>query len=212
MIDTQDQLKEFLPALRKTDWIGLDTEADSLHSYPEKLCLLQISLPGTDVLIDPLASLDVAPLRSLQMRYEMRKGVLSVVQTVSTTDYLLQWGEQQLRFGKDNARGQSASAGASSAGSGCPAIGRSNLTVATLTHVTRIVFQGTRAVGVRCVRWPPPCSRTFSGVMRAVMRAHSWRRLWSHCLLPCSHPCRYRRGSTDTAYLRRQPELVRRFP
>ena len=102
--------------------------------------------------------------------------------------------------------------GASSAGSGCPAIGRSNLTVATLTHVTRIVFQGTRAVGVRCVRWPPPCSRTFSGVMRAVMRAHSWRRLWSHCLLPCSHPCRYRRGSTDTAYLRRQPELVRRFP
>ena len=62
LIDTQDQLKEFLPALRKTDWIGLDTEADSLHSYPEKLCLLQISLPGTDVLIDPLASLEVAPL------------------------------------------------------------------------------------------------------------------------------------------------------
>ncbi|MED6326613.1 MAG: ribonuclease D, partial [Verrucomicrobiota bacterium] len=62
MIDTQDQLKEFLPALGKTDWIGLDTEADSLHSYPEKLCLLQISLPGKDVLIDPLASLEVAPL------------------------------------------------------------------------------------------------------------------------------------------------------
>ena len=62
LIDTQDQLKEFLPTLRKTDWVGLDTEADSLHSYPEKLCLLQISLPGTDVLVDPLASLDVAPL------------------------------------------------------------------------------------------------------------------------------------------------------
>ena len=62
LIDTQDQLKEFLPALRKTDWVGLDTEADSLHSYPEKLCLLQISIPGKDVLIDPLSSLDVSPL------------------------------------------------------------------------------------------------------------------------------------------------------
>ena len=62
LIDTQDQLKEFLPALRKTDWVGLDTEADSLHSYPEKLCLLQISIPGKDVLIDPLSSLDISPL------------------------------------------------------------------------------------------------------------------------------------------------------
>ena len=62
LIDTQDQLKEFLPALRKTDWVGLDTEADSLHSYPEKLCLLQISIPGNDVLIDPLSSLDISPL------------------------------------------------------------------------------------------------------------------------------------------------------
>ena len=62
LIDNQDQLKEFLPALRKTDWVGLDTEADSLHSYPEKLCLLQISFPGKDVLIDPLSSMDVSPL------------------------------------------------------------------------------------------------------------------------------------------------------
>ncbi len=62
LIDTQVQLKEFLPALRKSSWVSIDTEADSLHSYPEKLCLLQISLPGTDVLIDPLARLDVTPL------------------------------------------------------------------------------------------------------------------------------------------------------
>jgi ribonuclease D len=62
LIDTQVQLKEFLPKLRKTSWVSLDTEADSLHSYPEKLCLLQVSLPGIDVLVDPLASLDVALL------------------------------------------------------------------------------------------------------------------------------------------------------
>jgi ribonuclease D len=42
--------------------LALDTEADSLHAYPEKLCLLQISLAETDALIDPLASLDLDPL------------------------------------------------------------------------------------------------------------------------------------------------------
>ena len=48
--------------LRKSSWVSLDTEADSLHSYPEKLCLLQISLPDTDVLIDPLSQLDMTAL------------------------------------------------------------------------------------------------------------------------------------------------------
>ena len=40
----------------------MDTEADSLHAYPAKLCLLQFSIPGADVLVDPLADLDLAPL------------------------------------------------------------------------------------------------------------------------------------------------------
>jgi ribonuclease D len=62
LIETQVQLKEFLPELRKTSWASLDTEADSLHSYPEKLCLLQISLPSADMLVDPLAALDLTPL------------------------------------------------------------------------------------------------------------------------------------------------------
>ncbi len=42
--------------------MALDTEADSLHAYPEKICLLQISLPGHDEIIDPLAGLDLNPL------------------------------------------------------------------------------------------------------------------------------------------------------
>jgi ribonuclease D len=69
LIDTQVQLKEFLPELRKSSWVSLDTEADSLHSYPEKLCLLQISLPHTDVLIDPLQNLDMTVLfKALESR------------------------------------------------------------------------------------------------------------------------------------------------
>ncbi len=43
-------------------WIAMDTEADSLHAYPEKVCLIQISLPGMDELIDPLSGIDLGPL------------------------------------------------------------------------------------------------------------------------------------------------------
>jgi ribonuclease D len=43
--------------------VALDTEADSLHCYREKLCLLQISIPGGDFIVDPLADVDLGPLR-----------------------------------------------------------------------------------------------------------------------------------------------------
>ena len=42
--------------------MALDTEADSLHAYPEKLCLIQISIGDEDRLIDPLAGMNLAPL------------------------------------------------------------------------------------------------------------------------------------------------------
>ena len=62
MIDTEEKLEALLPALRAAPWIALDTEADSLHAYPEKLCLLQISSEGVEALVDPLVRLELAPL------------------------------------------------------------------------------------------------------------------------------------------------------
>lgn len=62
MIQTPAELERLLPAVRCAEWVGIDTEADSLHSYPEKLCLIQMSLPATEVLVDPLADCDLAPL------------------------------------------------------------------------------------------------------------------------------------------------------
>ncbi len=62
MIATDAALAEFLPALQAAPWVALDTEADSLHSYPEKLCLVQLSIPGRDVLVDPLAGINLNPL------------------------------------------------------------------------------------------------------------------------------------------------------
>jgi ribonuclease D len=39
--------------------IALDTEADSLHNYFEKVCLVQLSLGGEHYLVDPLCDLDL---------------------------------------------------------------------------------------------------------------------------------------------------------
>ena len=57
------QLTELLTKIAPTQRVAIDTEADSLHCYREKLCLLQVSLPrGEDFVIDPLAKIDLAPL------------------------------------------------------------------------------------------------------------------------------------------------------
>jgi ribonuclease D len=75
MIANDQDLIAFLPELDSAPWIAVDTEADSLHSYPEKLCLLQISIPGQDVLVDPLSGIDMAPLWAvLQPRELMLHG------------------------------------------------------------------------------------------------------------------------------------------
>lgn len=51
--------------------VCLDTEADSLHHYHEKLCLLQVACGGRFALIDPLAVADVTPIFRLLDRYEL---------------------------------------------------------------------------------------------------------------------------------------------
>ncbi len=61
MIDTQEKLAAFLPVMKSAAWLAIDTEADSLHAYPEKVCLIQISTTAGDRLVDPLAKMDIAP-------------------------------------------------------------------------------------------------------------------------------------------------------
>jgi ribonuclease D len=77
-------LHELLKKIDPADRVAIDTEADSLHSYREKLCLLQISVPVAaadreqhefkasrddrswsqkDFIADPLSGLDLQPLR-----------------------------------------------------------------------------------------------------------------------------------------------------
>ena len=71
MIDTEEKLAAFLPKLRAADWVALDTEADSLHAYPEKVCLVQISITGDDQLVDPLAAIHLTPLLDALNAHEL---------------------------------------------------------------------------------------------------------------------------------------------
>jgi ribonuclease D len=59
------QLSALLSQLRDRDALAVDTESDSLYAYHEKVCLIQISIPAADFLIDPLAPIDLQPLAPL---------------------------------------------------------------------------------------------------------------------------------------------------
>jgi len=62
VITTDAELAAFLPRLVQIERIAVDTEADSLHCYYEKLCLVQLSFGGSDYLVDPLAGFELSPL------------------------------------------------------------------------------------------------------------------------------------------------------
>jgi ribonuclease D len=71
VINTDAKLTAFLPAIKSAIWLALDTEADSLHAYPEKVCLIQISTAAGDRLIDPLARINLNPLLDALNAHEL---------------------------------------------------------------------------------------------------------------------------------------------
>src|SRR5436190_12805368 len=71
MVDTEQKLNAFLPTLRAATWVAVDTEADSLHAYPEKVCLIQISTTSGDELVDPLAGVNLDPMLEALSGHEL---------------------------------------------------------------------------------------------------------------------------------------------
>src|SRR5881275_3418786 len=71
LISNAAGLIELLPLIERNARVAVDTEADSLHCYREKLCLLQVSLPEGDFLVDPLAGSDLARLADTLARKEI---------------------------------------------------------------------------------------------------------------------------------------------
>ncbi|MCX7868353.1 MAG: HRDC domain-containing protein [Terrimicrobiaceae bacterium] len=62
MISTPSALAELLDRISRSPALAFDTEADSLHSYQEKICLIQIGTEEEAWLVDPLCGLDLKPL------------------------------------------------------------------------------------------------------------------------------------------------------
>jgi ribonuclease D len=71
LIANGSQLAELVPLIERNARVAVDTEADSLHCYREKLCLLQVSLREGDFLVDPLVENDLAPLADTLARKEI---------------------------------------------------------------------------------------------------------------------------------------------
>ena len=63
-VDTNESLLTWCDRLAAEPRIAVDTEANSMFAYHERICLVQVSTPDADILIDPLA-VDLAPLRSV---------------------------------------------------------------------------------------------------------------------------------------------------
>lgn len=59
-IDRQDALDAALEQVGSMPTVAVDTEADSLHSYFDKVCLVQITAGEADFIVDPLARVDLS--------------------------------------------------------------------------------------------------------------------------------------------------------
>ncbi len=65
LITTQSAFEEMFAQLRAQPRIAIDTEADSLYSYYEKVCLIQFSIPEHDFILDTLSFKNIEPLGEL---------------------------------------------------------------------------------------------------------------------------------------------------
>jgi ribonuclease D len=61
-IDTSTALARLAELLSRQNRIAVDTEANSLHAYRERVCLVQFSTPENDYLVDPIALDDLTYL------------------------------------------------------------------------------------------------------------------------------------------------------
>ena len=59
------RLKQAVERLKQEERIAFDTESNSMHAYRGQTCLIQISTPSEDLLIDPLAIDDISALRAV---------------------------------------------------------------------------------------------------------------------------------------------------
>ncbi|HEX7152407.1 MAG TPA: ribonuclease D [Thermoanaerobaculia bacterium] len=79
-VDRQDALDAAIDHIAAQPIVAVDTEADSLHSYFDKVCLVQITAGEEDFIVDPLAPVDLA-------RFGQLLGEPSVTKILHGGDY-----------------------------------------------------------------------------------------------------------------------------
>ena len=63
IIETETELADLVTELESVPVFAVDLEADSMHHFKEKVCLLQLATSRISVLIDPLVMPDLSALR-----------------------------------------------------------------------------------------------------------------------------------------------------
>ncbi len=73
LVETPEALTHLVARLKEQSRIAVDTESNSLYAYREQVCLIQISVPDTDYLVDPFALEDLSPLGPVLASSEVEK-------------------------------------------------------------------------------------------------------------------------------------------
>ncbi len=73
IITTAAALEDLVQRISREPLLAFDLEADSLHHYQERVCLIQLSTPAESVLIDPLALSDLTGLAPVMADPSVRK-------------------------------------------------------------------------------------------------------------------------------------------
>jgi ribonuclease D len=61
-ITEHDSFHRMIESLAQVEKLAVDTEANSLYAYQERVCLIQLSTPNHDYIVDPLALDELDPL------------------------------------------------------------------------------------------------------------------------------------------------------
>jgi ribonuclease D len=72
-VDQPGKLNEMMQDIKQQPAVGLDTESNSLFAYQERVCLIQLSTPNQDYLVDTLALPDLSSLGELFASQQIQK-------------------------------------------------------------------------------------------------------------------------------------------
>jgi len=62
LVDDSQSMELMAKQVSNESIIALDLEANGMHRYPERVCLIQLAIPNNIYIIDPLANIDMSPI------------------------------------------------------------------------------------------------------------------------------------------------------